>query len=177
MEIKWSNNLLKSTFCGKIWTGNSHKSLKGLNKNKIKKINPNNFFEKNDQIIYQSIFPYRMKLYGYYNNLLPLTYSRIILFIRVLIPTNSEISMLQSFFSIKYLYSIYLYHKNLHKFKHNHMLKNRYMFNNIYYICFISYCENLFKYLFFYLKRIITYFRVIKNKIPDYKKDIVFTIY
>ena len=22
------------------------------------------------------------------------------------------------------------------------MLKNRYMFNNIYYICFISYCEN-----------------------------------
>ena len=170
--IKWSDSLLESTFCGKNWTGNSDQIMQGLNRNKINQIIPKNFFEKNDLIVYQSFFPYRMKLYGYYDNSYSIDFSRIALFFRILVPTNAEYNMLKSLVNIRYIYSIYLFYKNPNKIKH-YYLKKKYLFNNLHFIVFISYIDNLFNYPLFYLKRINFYLKIIKNRIPDSKKNII----
>ena len=65
----WGNqSLLASTLNGKKWSGNTKKITYGVDKSRAKKIVLQNFFEKNDYVVFNSFFGNRMKLYGYKNH-------------------------------------------------------------------------------------------------------------
>jgi hypothetical protein len=117
MNIKFNKILLKSTFLGKLWWGDTFsKNLKtGFNKNFVEKINLINFYDK-DLFIIQNILLKPMKKLKY--KIIPC--AKKITFLAYLLPLKVEIFFLKTiiknlnfkdilFFPIFYFHRVFIF--------------------------------------------------------------------
>ena len=165
-DLSWNDSLLKSTLMGKEWRGNAQKS-KGDIQYKFVWFSPVGFFEKKDTMIFNTLFPSRMKLFG--NSYQRRCRNKLLLSILMLMPLKVEVS-----FAIKSLSLIYWetaftnIWKKVGEQDSSNLLTKRIC------ACFLAFWRgNILQGIRFYIKRIKLSFSYLVNQPKLEKYDLV----
>ena len=172
LDMNWDDSLNESTLMGKKWLGNAQEN-KGDISYRLSWFQPNGFIEKKDTMIFNTLFPHRMWIFG--NSFPKKINYNFWLIILILLPMKHETEAFKKsislFFWIKLLRQVF---KDINSGKYTYKGNIRGQFDKFEYINMLLKTGNILRWFLLYFKRISFTYSLLAIDFSTEKNQLLF---